>query len=404
MSRRDPRGLEIDLYAFGRNSTRPAEVVALSEFHRRLTAGDYAVETARGRRLSEAESRARDAHIAAPGNPSALGAYRDARRERSVHKSLAFPAVTCAGTFEHRWSPQRLARNIERGDAPANVLGQLTWTGLVPLDFDHLEVPPPTLIERLRADPAIALAYISPSGVGVKAFVAVDPAPSTHDEHRAACEAMFAVYEAATIDAKGGKDAERLSFAAHDPQAYLAEAVVPRRWTMPEPPAPRRVSPRPAPPGPIGRGYVRCAIDGELRELHATPDGNRHHRATAAAMRIAGFVLAEELDESAAYAEWRAAFDEVKPDQVAGEGDAIWRHAMANAAPAVPPPPQVPTAPPRRFYNPLPAFVDADDLYGSNIVELASAVERPARPRWRGIDASRGLVRKARTQPAVIEE
>ena len=392
MSDFDPRDLEVSLFDSGKAPT-PSATISLERWWYVITGPDLREATATARKLAreeaaaalgvaEAEQAVERDGARAPGRSDALADAQEqlkrARQRRSIQKNKAFVSVTCGGTFDRRLKPDVLERRQalprdHKDHLPPTARGQLSRTGLVPLDFDHLltRAAVDELVDELRADPAIAFVYRSPSGFGVKAFVAVDPVPETYEEHVWAAEAMFAAYDRAAADAKGGKDAHRLSYGAYDPDAFVAAQVSPRRWRRPVSPPPAE----PAPPPEVRAegAYTRKAIEGQLQDLLGSKVGDRHDAAVAAAMRLVGLVKAGELDDATARTYWQTAFDAVKPDQMPTEAEDIWRHAQTNAEPAV-----VPQRGPTRVSRAERMRRDAADL-ASGGVDLRQGA-RPAAP------------------------
>jgi phage/plasmid-associated DNA primase len=117
----------------------------------------------------------------------------------AVKKTL--PAVTFSGVFAARKKSALLAHS-----------------GLVVLDFDHLEE---SAVARLAAFadklPAV-LRFISPSGAGVKVGVMVSPVPKTPEEHERAFRHVEGICkEAGFVPDKSGRDVCRLCFLSYDP-------------------------------------------------------------------------------------------------------------------------------------------------------------------------------------------
>ena len=194
----DPRGLEVSLFDSGKAPT-PSATITLEEWWDVITGDELREATAEARKLAAAEVELA-AHVMLLEDEqrgddlldTARGLLTKARTRRSRQKNSSFVSVTCGGTFERRLKPDVLARRQalppeHRDHLGGDVSGHLTWTGLVPLDFDHLLVPGEVddLIDDLVDDPAIVFVYRSPSGFGVKAFVAVDPVPRGSDRHQA---------------------------------------------------------------------------------------------------------------------------------------------------------------------------------------------------------------------------
>ena len=111
-------------------------------------------------------------------------------------------------------------------------------SGIVAIDVDGVGHPEDAaeLRDAAREIPGCAAAYVSPSGIGLKLAIVVDPIPSDVDGHKHAWAAAQAVVEAALgfpVDA--GNDVNRLAFASHDPGAWWTPRVEvePVKWEPP---------------------------------------------------------------------------------------------------------------------------------------------------------------------------
>ena len=141
-------------------------------------------------------------------------AYRD-------YKSRELPAVTFAGTFP---TGKRQAAHL------------ITHSGLVVLDIDDLsETLIPDILAEFAQHPHVRLAFLSPSGLGIKVVCPVDPVPIDAAQHKAAWQACVDFFQPLAdeydfdID-PSGKDVNRLCFLAHDPQAILHPEAIPIQW------------------------------------------------------------------------------------------------------------------------------------------------------------------------------
>jgi hypothetical protein len=97
-------------------------------------------------------------------------------------------------------------------------------SGLLQVDLDHLNGDLPTVRERVKADPHVAFGYVSPSGVGLKLGVRIDP--ERHEESFAAAQAYFEEQYGAKIDPKV-RDRLRLCFVSYDPEVWVNAHAVP---------------------------------------------------------------------------------------------------------------------------------------------------------------------------------
>ena len=174
---------KFSLFTGGVSSVTPDKSVTLRQVHKRLVSDQYAKATA------------------------AIRALPVDSLERKQLK-LALDYVTAAGEFRTR--------------ATANLL---TRSGLLVLDFDHVRNLRGLRRHLLRDSilgPSVMLLYISPSGDGLKVFVAVD----LRFEHkcsfdaivahlRGTCSSWFKRLDVAT------SDITRACLLCHDPDAYL---------------------------------------------------------------------------------------------------------------------------------------------------------------------------------------
>lgn len=138
--------------------------------------------------------------------------YKGLKTERLI-------ATTFSGTFSYR-STKHLDKH----------------SGLVTIDIDGL---PKSEIQVLLAEisqlPSVALAFISPSGQGIKAIFRVDPIPTDANDHKDAYFAVVATLNALVefykfdID-QSGSDASRLCYLAYDPHAIVNTQPLPIGW------------------------------------------------------------------------------------------------------------------------------------------------------------------------------
>ena len=143
--------------------------------------------------------------------------------EPDVYKKekAKLPAVTFSGTFP-------------KGKRKAQYLR--THSGYITIDIDGLS-PEQTaqLLAELAQMPHIVLAFVSPSGLGIKVVVRVNPIPTNDLEHKGAYQACLDFFEdlaeeyGFTIDTSG-KDCNRLCYLAHDPLAIFHEGAPAIDW------------------------------------------------------------------------------------------------------------------------------------------------------------------------------
>ena len=134
-----------------------------------------------------------------------IRATSDEEKQSELKRSL--PAVMFSGTFRKRSSKELIQHS-----------------GLICMDFDHIEKPE-EIIDTMRFDPHLALAFVSPRGNGVKAVFCIpqdgDQA-AAFDTVRDYCSSMY------ELEAdESGKDVSRLCFLSVDPEAHYEPNAVP---------------------------------------------------------------------------------------------------------------------------------------------------------------------------------
>jgi len=150
---------------------------------------------------------------------NALAATAPKKYKRYKENNL--PAVTFSGIFPPY---KRKAHFIE------------THSGRVTLDIDGLpQRLIPDLLAELAQMPEVLLAFVSPSGLGIKVIVRVDPIPADHIEHKGAYQACLEFFDDLATEYgfevdTSGSDCSRLCFLAHDPLAIVNENATPITW------------------------------------------------------------------------------------------------------------------------------------------------------------------------------
>ena len=174
--------------------------VSLDAVIRRIQSGD--------KRLDE---KTRYCHATAHTAPQAYKRYKE--------KNL--PAVTFSGVFP---PGKRKAQHL------------LQHSGLVTLDIDDLEANTiPDLLAELAQLPQVVLAFVSPSGTGIKVIVSVNPIPRNDLAHKGAYQACLDFFDDLATEYgfeidTSGKDCSRLCYLAHDPLAIVHKDAPPIEW------------------------------------------------------------------------------------------------------------------------------------------------------------------------------
>ena len=137
-------------------------------------------------------------------------------------EKVDLPAVTWSGTFP---AGQRKAESL------------IDHSGYIVLDIDN-DIDLDKVRSDLKVHPNVAFAFISPSGTGIKPVVRVDPVPQNAAEHKAAFDAVLAVFseyaEQDPTKLPAQRDPNRLCFLAHDPTAVdRRDTASPVEWTIP---------------------------------------------------------------------------------------------------------------------------------------------------------------------------
>ena len=110
-------------------------------------------------------------------------------------------------------------------------------SGYIILDFDHLE-DAQEFLKQVSKDPHTHVAFLSPSGNGVKVICKVSPIPTTPAEHtQGAWKAVAKHYEKYGIASEGvdgsGKNVNRLCYLSYDPDIYYNPNSEPLAWEPP---------------------------------------------------------------------------------------------------------------------------------------------------------------------------
>ena len=141
-------------------------------------------------------------------------------KEYKQFKESSMPAVTFAGTFRTRDKEVPFSEKM------------LSHSGFVVLDFDSVDIG--SVLAEVSQMPSTFLAFVSPSGAGVKVVIAVSPVPSVNiDEHKSAWGAAVEAYEHIAVADPSGSDPTRLCLLAHYPQVFFeTENRQPVEWEL----------------------------------------------------------------------------------------------------------------------------------------------------------------------------
>ena len=137
-------------------------------------------------------------------------------------RKLQLPAVTWSGRFE---------KGKRTGE------GLLEHSGLIVLDVDN-DIDMGTVLADFAHNPHVLLAFVSPSGQGVKPVIPIHPIPQNATEHTHAFNAVLEVFsEYAEQDPEHlpkQRDVNRLCFLAHDPRLIYNPNAKPVEWEIDE--------------------------------------------------------------------------------------------------------------------------------------------------------------------------
>mgnify|MGYP000240960645 CR=1 FL=1 len=147
------------------------------------------------------------AWIGDPPQPLAT-LIEDYRSAPSPEKKQALPAAMFSGRF-HRRAREGLA----------------DYSGVLCMDFDHLTDAPADR-DRLRGDPYVLSAFLSPGEQGLKVLLPVPGGPTSHKRAWEAADAYLRGSYGLEAD-RSGKDLTRLCFLSHDPEMLLQWQAIP---------------------------------------------------------------------------------------------------------------------------------------------------------------------------------
>lgn len=129
-----------------------------------------------------------------------------------------------------------------------------SYSGLCVIDFDGV-ADPSTLRDTLFDEhESVAMAFISPSGKGVKLFISIEPVPKTPAEYTDAWKQVASQFD--DVD-PSGKDVARLCYLSYDPDARRRLYPKPFRWVHTPKPDTRQNTPD----NPVGAARLIDALE-----------------------------------------------------------------------------------------------------------------------------------------------
>lgn len=137
---------------------------------------------------------------------SIRSALESGDKDKASQIKLTLPAVMFSGTFEKRSS-----KNLTE------------HSGLICMDFDKLDNPN-EYIDKLRFDPHVVMAFVSPSNRGVKVVMAIPDDSDIHRDMFDSCKRYMSTYGLEADES--GKDVSRLCFLSYDPDIHYAPDAV----------------------------------------------------------------------------------------------------------------------------------------------------------------------------------
>ena len=222
-----------------------------------------------------------------------------------------------SGVFHNKCHPQRL----------------LLHSGLVTADCENLAEQgfTPPQAKQLTADTVagLALAYITPSGNGLRIAVAMEPVPAGPEQHRQAFLQLAPALRETGIRhwSDNGADLSYRCPLSFDPQALTPETVAPFPWRPDEGGQPRPGDPLTWEPAPLRQGDLRAVTpaDGTVYRVEADPaaPGKWNAHATRAALDGSTTTVARNVDLNTALEACRRMAREPAPRSVPDRAYAV---------------------------------------------------------------------------------
>jgi hypothetical protein len=124
-------------------------------------------------------------------------------KQKSKYKRGKFDYATFSGTFSERYNDQLI-----------------THSGLICIDFDHIDVPAVRAALMSDANIETDLMFTSPSGDGVKWVTSIDLSAGTHQDYYDAFLTYFESQHGLKVDSSC-VNVSRACFIPHDPTCYI---------------------------------------------------------------------------------------------------------------------------------------------------------------------------------------
>ena len=192
-------------------------------------------------------------------------------RNGDKSKKQSLPVVLFSGQFKER-KDESLVKH----------------SGLVVLDFDHINVPESKKI--LASDPYVKACWVSPSGDGLKALVQVTN-PENHRSHfRAMCEYFEAQY-GLEVDTSGINES-RACYESYDPSAVIKERAEKFGKMVFETPTEQTATIS------VDTDYAKLNL--AARMIRSAEDGEKHSVLLRSAILMGGFISAGRIEEEEA--------------------------------------------------------------------------------------------------------
>ena len=289
---------------YRRSTDVEGNTATLKSIHQRIVRGS--------RNLAAQTRKCRDAYAAIDFSLDEKDPVRRQQARDYEKTKEVIPALVPRGVFKphHRHGERPTPNHLERfPDCTGTGLEQAT--PCLVLDVDHAGEALQQTVTALTEHAATLMAFISPSGDGIKAILAVDDLEKVTDEYHiiaweSAVSAIKPLLPAGVEIDPSGKNIARLCFFAHDPDAYLApddKQIIPIKVTRQQQrqAQPSRQSSPVTPPADVHSEYL--FIPSALQHLadHQTGHNDNEMISVGNCMKAMGHTF-EEWDSWAAAA------------------------------------------------------------------------------------------------------